>query len=380
MKVAQFGAAVAEETAYHHGETSLSMTIVNMAQNYTGSNNINLLEPCGNFGFRNHNGKDAASPRYIFTHLTKDALSLFSKEDENILDYNFDDSTKIEPKFYVPSIPMILVNGSIGIGTGYSTNIPCFNPVDIKENIKLLLYDKSPKELVPWYKGFKGAISKISETSFIMKGVMERRSKKEIVITEIPINISISDYKVFLETFEDFTVLNESTENEAKFRLKIKNDRNFTYEEMKLLSKINISNMHLFDSKNKIKKYSKPNDIIIDFLECKKRYTQKRKDYMLEHYKNHLVFLNNKKKFLEDIIENRIDIYRKQKTVIDEILTKNGYAKIKDNFNYLTSLSISSFTKENLTLLSKEIESVKSKSTELTNKTIKDIILQELKE
>lgn len=380
MKVAQFGAAVAEETAYHHGEASLSMTIVNMAQDYTGSNNINLLEPCGNFGFRNHNGKDAASPRYIFTHLTKDALSLFSKDDENILDYNFDDSTKIEPKFYIPSIPMILVNGSIGIGTGYSTNIPSFNPVDIKENIKLILTGKSPNELIPWYKGFKGTISKISDTSFIMKGVMERISKKEIVISEIPISISISDYKDFLETFEDFTVVNGSTENHAKFTLKIKNDRNFTYEEMKLLSKINISNMHLFDAKNKIKKYTDPNDIIIDFLECKMEYTQKRKDYLLSHYKNHLVFLNNKKRFLEDIIENRIDIYRKKKSAIDEILAKNDYTMIKDSFNYLTSLSISSFTKENLTGLSKEMETVKMKSTELSNKTIKDIILQELKE
>lgn len=378
MKVAQFGAAVAEETAYHHGEISLSMTIINMAQNYTGSNNINLLQPCGNFGYRNHNGKDAASPRYIFTHLTDESLNLFLKEDNDILEYNYDDGTKIEPKFYVPTLPLILINGSIGIGTGYSTNIPQFNPDDIKKNIKLLLSKKEPLELIPWYKGFKGTIKKISPTSFMMSGVVKKISDKKIVITEIPITTSISDYKEFLESFEEFSVLNESTENEPKFTLTIKDLSKFSIDNLKLDVKINISNMHLFDSNNKIKKYTDPNDIIRDYLECKKIFVNKRKNYLIEYYKKQLVFLNNKKRFLEDIIESRIDIYRKSKEDITEILTKKSYDKIKDSYSYLTSLSISSFTKEKLLELQKEIDTTQNSLEIINKKSIKDIILEDI--
>lgn len=362
MKVAQFGSAVAEETAYHHGEVSLSMTIVNMAQNYTGGNNINLLEPCGNFGFRNHNGKDAASPRYIFTHLTKQAQQLFSKDDQSILEYNTDDGKNIEPKFYVPSLPLILVNGTIGIGTGYSTNIPSFNPDDIIANIKLVLEGKGLNQLVPWYRGFKGTITRQGDTAFEMKGMMNKVNATTITITEIPITTSISDYKEFLETYEEFTTTNMSTENEPNFRLTFKRAedmKKFDYKSLKLTTKINLTNMHLFDTNGAIKKYNDPNDIIREFVECKLIHNKKRKEHLIQASTKKLILLNNKKQFLEDIMENRIDIYRKSKATIEEILTTNTYPKIDGTYNYLTSLPISSFTAEHMKELTENVTETK---------------------
>lgn len=379
IKVAQFSASVAELTAYHHGEASLSSTIVNMAQNYTGTNNINLLEPCGNFGFRNHNGKDVASPRYIFTHLSEKSRSIFLKEDEDILEYNTDDGQEIEPKFYVPTIPMILVNGSIGIGTGYATNIPCFNPDDIIKNIKLILGNKEPIELVPWYSGFKGTITK-EENFFILQGVYTKVGKI-LRITEIPISTSISDYKDFLETFEEFTTINNSTENDPDFTLKFKNEndiKKFNHKTLKLQQKINLTNMHLFDTNGKIKKYTDPNDIIKEFLKGKLNFLSKRKEYLIKTYEENLYLYNNKKRFLEDIIEDRINIYRKTKSEVDKLLTNNNYPKIKESYSYLISLQVSSFTLENLSELEKNIKIIQNSKNLLMEKTNVNILIEDI--
>jgi DNA topoisomerase II len=124
IKVAQLGGYVAEQSAYHHGEASLYLTIVNMAQNFIGSNNLNLLEPLGQFGTRLQGGKDAASPRYIFTNLSPLARAVFHPHDDPLLNYLNDDGHSIEPEWYIPVVPMILINGGEGIGTGWSTAIP----------------------------------------------------------------------------------------------------------------------------------------------------------------------------------------------------------------------------------------------------------------
>ena len=137
IRVAQLAGYVSEHGAYHHGEASLQGTIINMAQDFVGSNNINLLDPIGQFGTRLHGGKDSAQPRYIYTKLQEISYKLFNKDDEDLYQYIEDDGEKVEPNYYVPTLPMLLINGTSGIGTGWSTNIPCFNPKDIIKNIKL---------------------------------------------------------------------------------------------------------------------------------------------------------------------------------------------------------------------------------------------------
>lgn len=156
IKVAQLAGSVAEKSAYHHGEASLCMTIVNLAQNYVGSNNINLLQPNGQFGTRLTGGKDAASPRYIFTMLSPLARLIFHPHDDALLNYEMDDNLKIEPTWYIPIIPMLLVNGADGIGTGWMTKIPNFNPRDLVANIRRMLEGDDPVPMQPWYKNFKG--------------------------------------------------------------------------------------------------------------------------------------------------------------------------------------------------------------------------------
>ena len=136
VKVAQLAGFVSDKAAYHHGEMSLNGAIIGMAQNFVGSNNINILKPNGQFGTILRGGKDAASPRYIWTKFEDLTTKIFMVDDEPILTKQYDDGMPIEPETYAPIIPMILINGTKGIGTGFSTTIPPFNPKDIVKSIR----------------------------------------------------------------------------------------------------------------------------------------------------------------------------------------------------------------------------------------------------
>ena len=174
IKVAQFSGYVSEHSGYHHGEASLNAAIVGMAQTFVGSNNINLLVPSGQFGTRLQGGKDSASERYIFTYLNDITRKLYPSLDDPILKYLNDDGQMVEPLYYTPIIPMILVNGAKGIGTGFSTDILCYNPLDIINLLEDMLgpkaYDLTSKKLVPYYDGFKGEIHEIGTSKYLIKG------------------------------------------------------------------------------------------------------------------------------------------------------------------------------------------------------------------
>ncbi len=183
-KVSQFAGYVSEHSAYHHGEASLQATIVGMAQDYVGSNNMQLLMPNGMFGSRNMGGKDAAQARYIYTQIEPITFKTFMKEDAPLLTYLDDDGFSIEPEYYVPIVPMALINGATGIGTGYSTNIPCYNPQDIIALMKRCirqkgeLNDDALKDLVPWYRGFSGRITPLYST----KGIVTTDAESDRII------------------------------------------------------------------------------------------------------------------------------------------------------------------------------------------------------
>jgi len=205
VKVAQFSGYVSEHSAYHHGEASLNGAIVNMAQTFVGSNNINLLQPNGQFGTRLQGGDDSASERYIFTQLNPLTRAIFPEADDAILTYLDDDGTQVEPEYYVPIIPFALINGISGIGTGFSCNIPAFSPIEIIDYlIARLTSSHDPRqEFVPYYEGFKGQILKMAEKKYLIKGRWEQTAEDKIRITELPVGTWTMPYISFLEGLVD---------------------------------------------------------------------------------------------------------------------------------------------------------------------------------
>lgn len=383
LKVAQLAGYVSEKSCYHHGENSLMDAIIGMAQDFVGSNNWNLLVPSGQFGTRYQGGKDSSSPRYIFTYLSKFTDILFNPDDFPLLDYLEDDGIKIEPKFFVPTLPLVLINGSQGIGTGFSTTIPCFNPDDIKDRLlKLSINEDSDIEpLTPWYKNFTGKIEKLEDNKWVSLGVIKEVDENLVRITELPIGTWTEDYKLFLDKLEEEDKIswykNNSTEKTVDFQVKIRNNTNWKNDPIKffkLSTNINAQNMHVFDEQGKICKMDSPEEIIWKFYKIRTEYFQKRKDYLIKKFTDELLILKSKYEFILSIIEDRITVFRKKKTEIIEQLNNSNfeYYKKDSGFQYLLELPVSSFTEEKLVELENQISEKRTQFEEVNEKTIQN--------
>ena len=384
IKVAQFSGYVSEHSGYHHGEASLNAAIVGMAQNFVGSNNVNLLLPNGQFGTRLQGGKDSASERYIFTQLNKITRSIFHINDDNILNYLNDDGLSVEPVFYAPIIPMILVNGSKGIGTGFSTDIMCYNPLDIISYLKSKLTSATPDiNFIPYYEGFKGRITKISDEKFLIKGVYEKIGVDKIKVTELPVGYWTEDFKELLEELiepvpgkdgkkipslvKDFDDISKDTNVDftitlAKGKLeeleKSRGDHgcNGLEKLLKLYTTNTTTNMHLFDAKDNLKKYENVSNIIDDYYETRLALYQTRKIFMINALDQELILLSNKAKYIQENLDGSIDLRKKTKNQVIQMLEEKDYDKIEndDEYKYLTKMPMDSVTEENVDKLRKD--------------------------
>ena len=394
IKVAQFSGYVSEHSCYHHGEASLNGAIVGMAQNYVGSNNINLLVPSGQFGTRLKGGDDSASERYIFTLLNKLTRTIFPAADDHVIKYLTDDGTPVEPLFYAPIIPMILVNGSKGIGTGFSTDIMCYNPVDIIDYLKTKLSSDTiyDKPILPYYEGFKGTITKLTDHKYLIKGNYTTVGADTIHVTELPVGFWTDDFKELLESLiepgqdktgkkivpiiKDYCDMSKDTNVDftitfAKGRLtelqgsKDDNGCNGVEKLLKLYTTNSNTNMHMFDANDKLKKYATVEDIIDDYYVTRLDLYVKRKDYMIRSIEKELLLLSNKAKYIKENLEGTIDLRKKTKDVVIQMLNNKNY-DIMDNdadYKYLTKMTMDSVTEENVNKLFDERE---NKSAELS--------------
>lgn len=364
MKVAQLAAYVSEKTSYHHGEVSLADTIVRLAHDYVGSNNVNLLEPCGQFGSRLMGGKDASQTRYIFTKLTKEARILFDPRDDAILTYLDDDGKQIEPDFFVPIIPMVLVNGTEGIGTGFSSNVPQFNPDDIKANVIRAISGQQLVKMKPWFKGFKGTITE-DGNSWIAEGVWNGTT-----ITELPPGRWTQDFKEYLDELSEAKTISRyedaSTTDSVKFVIHGYTGDDFV-KDFKLRKTIHASNMHLFHPTKGIKKYESAEEILVDFVEIRMQFYKKRKAHMISMLNRDLVMLENKAKFVQMVTSGDFIIFKRKKATIEEELGRK-FAKVDDSYDYLLNIKTWQYSEEAVTELKKNLNKAQ-KDLEILTKT-----------
>lgn len=431
IKVAQLAGNVSEVTAYHHGENSLQQAIIGMAQIYVGTNNINLLSPNGQFGSRIQGGSDASSPRYIYTLISQLTKLIFKEEDNCILNYLNEDGQVIEPDYYIPIIPMILVNGGVGIGTGFSTNVPLFNPSNIidsclnicseieSNNVSVKCEDDLFKiysiidnlvinDYTPYYLGFNGKIEKNEKGLYESRGIYNWIDDTTLQITELPIGTWTEDYKEFLESlilnnqfnlksFEShYTAKNVNFllyftpgsrtvhNNTAKF------ENNFKLVSTKNLS---INNIHLYSEKGSIKKYNNTSDIIKEWSKIRINKYYLRKNHQVKNLENDYNILSSKIRFILDVIAGNIKIMNVKLDIIANKLVELKYPKIykdSDNstddtendlikgYNYLIKMPISQLTLDRKLILEKEVEDLKNKLDLLKNTSINKIWKDEL--
>jgi DNA topoisomerase-2 len=395
IKVAQFSGYVSEHSCYHHGEASLNGAIIGLAQNYVGSNNLNLFKPNGQFGTRLNGGKDSASERYIYTQLSELTRFIFRVEDDPILDYLDDDGTLVEPIYYVPIIPMILVNGSKGIGTGFSTEILCYNPETIINYLCDYLQNK-PLEytFIPHYKGFKGCIKEITEHKYLVSGCYEIKNNEYVYITELPIGSWTDDYKKYIETLIsdpksnviDYNDLSTDTTVEFTIRFNKNCISKYSKDDLEKILKINTTlsttNMNAFDNNECLKQFKNPVEIINSFIDIRKLYYQKRKDYIILKLEKTYVIYKNKCKYIYNILNDIIDLRKKSKKEIITLLIKHKFDVIDndDDFKYLLKMPMDSVSQENIDELTNKLQNIETELNRLKSITINELWLNDLLE
>jgi DNA topoisomerase-2 len=390
MKVSQWAGFVSEKTCYHHGEQCLFDTIIKMAQDFVGSNNLPLIQKDGQFGTRLHGGKDAASSRYIFAQLSKMMKHVFRKEDECILNYQVDDGNTIEPVHFFPIIPMLLVNGSVAIATGWSTNIPLFNPKDLIGWIKEYITSGEKSELIPWYNGYKGTIIKREEKKYTSTGILEKKGNTWI-IKELPIGIWIDNYKQALEELLENkkikSLKNYSTTGNVHFEIQLfENYSNIEHDKaielFSLSSTINLNNMVVLGGDNgiRIEKYNSIDDILTAFSDYRLEMYKKRKISLLNSFQNQIDKLQSKLKFIKSVINDEIVIGKISKSDLLGILSNKNFIKVDDSFDYLVNIPIYDFTLDSIQKLEKNIANLYSERSTLENTNVQDIWFSELDE
>ena len=406
IKVAQFSGYVSEHSGYHHGEASLNAAIIGMAQNFVGSNNINLFEPNGQFGTRLSAGRDAASERYIFTQLNPITRLIYRAEDDAVLEYLDDDGQMVEPTFYAPIVPMVLVNGTKGIGTGFSTDIMCHNPLQIIDHIANMLQQKPEAEwgpIDPYYRGFKGSITPLSTSGsggkFLIRGIHTvDAAKKQVRVTELPVGHWTEDFKKHLEslietgaikdyvdmstdTVVDFTITFPAT---ASMDTAVVDHGCCTAVEklLKLYTTESTSNMHLFDSQDQLKKYGNVRDIVRDYHATRLNLYKKRKTHQLAAMSAELLILGNKARYIQELLDGSIDLRRKRGDELVAMLQSKGYTHVEgdEQYKYLLKLPMDSVSEENVQKLLKEKGQKESHHAALQSTSIEQLWLADLAE
>ena len=385
IRVAQFAGYVSEHSGYHHGEQSLNDAIVGMAQDFVGSNNLAWLVPAGQFGTRLQGGKDSASPRYIHTFLQPYINSLVPSDDFECLAYRDDDGITVEPEWYAPVLPMLLVNGSRGIGTGYSTFVPSFNPTELKSSIVEWLETNTglEKEFAPWTRGFKGKITKIDKQDYLVQGLWKMDGDTAI-ITELPIGTWTSDFRETLDKLcgdgiiKDYT--DTSTDTDIYIKVKIGTGGVATIEKL-LTEKIKLTNMHAFNSRGIIKKYDSPNAILNEFVGVRLELYTKRREHVLKDLRGKLPYHENVVRFIKQQCQPTPvpDLRRKTVEECDSLLQDQSYDKINDGFDYLLDLPIKSLTLKHALKHEKDLEVLKKSIADMEAQTPRGMWLKELK-
>ena len=472
IRVSQLSGSVSKLANYHHGETSLQGAIVKMAQNYVGSNNLNLLYPQGQFGSRLEGGEDAASARYIHTFLEDIGSKIFIPDDYAILNQQNEEGMVIEPEFYAPIIPMLLVNGTSGIGTGWSSSIEPCNPRDIVDNLNRILEGSKPKKMHPWYRHFTGQVEKIESQKYLIRAAYEVVGSDTIHITDLPVGTWTENYKSFLIKLIDEAAKQKKTDQatekksakgtkgakgkgkgkakatkagsktatkpkgKAATRGKAKKDSSKSQtarvaktnsigkhiksyveqctdikiditivfhpgkleqllesgkleSELKLITTVKLTNMHAFNSEGKIVKYESYSNILTDYVEVRLELYQKRKDHLLGKWRKEMDMLEWKLKFVENVLDGEIIIFRNGKSKTKEQVHarleelefpkfSDGQAK-KPSYSY-TDISVYKLTKDEVEKLRQDVADKKTDIRTLEAKTPTELWKAELDE
>lgn len=384
LKVSQLGTKAAERYDYKHGEASIIGTAVGLAQTFPGSNNLPLLEAIGQFG--NRLTKAASAPRYIYTKIIPGFYDIFSKEDIAITDYVMDEGVQLEPKYMLPSLPLVLINGATGMGSGFATDIQLHNPKDVAKAVAQAAAGKKLTPLVPWVKGFTGQVNRAADGRIEFIGKWEKKGANELLITELPPKYDLEKYKTVLNDLIERGIIrdydNESDEDNWRFSVTV--PRSFwdstpdvINNQLKLIQRES-QNFVLWDEHDVLQTFPSAEAIVEHWTKHRLLTLAKRRQNTIDELLIQISWLTAKQNFI--ILWNKkSDRYVKMKK--DELklaLAKDG-GFTEEHLERLLMLRITSLTLDEVEELEADIAKLLKTKEYYEKITPADIISVELK-
>jgi DNA topoisomerase-2 len=382
--VARLAASIAELTDYHHGTGSMESTLAGLAANkYPGSNNMNLFSPKGQFGSRLT--REPGAGRYIKTKLSDAFRALCKKEDDVILVHNEVDGEKIEPKCYLPILPLVLINGATGIGTGHSVEIKSYHPEQVRDACVKVLDGKKlvSGTLVPWFRGFHGTVTRNETGQVVMKGKLEVVNSSTIRITELPVGKFLDDYKDILNKLEEAEFIKDyedaSTEDDFSFKITVpRSTTSLTEEQLYTRFKLftrESENFTLWNSQGILQRFESAEDVIAMYVPWRLSFYEVRRQKLITDTRESVRWQNEIIRFIRFYLAN-VTLFRdtSKKELIELLLSE----KFVD-YERLLGMSIWNLTKDKIAELEKKLVDLKSYLATLESDTAHDMYRRELK-
>jgi DNA gyrase/topoisomerase IV subunit A len=384
IKVFQLSGKVASDAFYHHGDMSLSNAIINLAQKF--KNNAPLLEEDGQFG--SLRSPQAGAPRYIGTKLSPYFKLIY--KDFDLLNYKEEEGEEIEPYFFLPIIPTVLINGGSGIAVGFASNILNRDVKEIIEACQKLLLGKNITIIKPHLNGFLGEYIQDSENSkrWIIRGKFQRINTSTIKITELPPSLTYEKYEEILDKLvenKNIVSYDDNCKDNIDYTIKFTRSDLEKLDDEKLVKLLKLEeseteNFTTLDENGKLKIFERVDDIIRYFVQFRLEYYQKRKDFMLNKMQHDLKVLGNRGKFIKLILDGKVEVNNKLKSEIIYQIESFGLDKIDGDYDYLLRMPIYSLTREMFEKLKEDFKLKKEEIEKLKLVDPKDVYLEDLSE
>ena len=384
LKVFQLSGKVASDCYYHHGDASLSNAIITMAQRF--KNNAPLLEEDGQFG--SLRSPQAGAPRYIGTKLSENFKLIY--KDFELLEYKEEEGESIEPKYFLPIVPAVLLNGSSGIAVGFASNVLNRDIKSIIDACVKVLGGKEPGEVKPSLNGFNGEFIQDKENNkrWIIRGKYDKVNTTTVKITELPPSMTYEKYEDILDKLVDDKVIvtyDDNCKDNIDYTIKFTRSDLEKLDEEKLIKllKLEESSTEIFstlDEFGKLMIFENTSDIIKYFVDFRLKYYHKRKQFLLDKMNRELKILSNRGRFIKAIIDGKLKVNNVSKSIIIEGIEAMGLDKIDDSYDYLLRMPIYSLTKEMYDKLKEDFTIKKEEIKTLEATDPKDMYILDLTE
>lgn len=384
LKIFQLGGRIASEAHYHHGDASLSGAIIGMAQSF--KNSLPLLEEIGQFG--SIRSPEAGAPRYISTKLTKNFRLLY--KDFELLENQVEEGNVIEPKFFLPIIPTVLLNGSSGIAVGFATNILNRNPLDLIDACIKVLDGKRVGKLLPWLKDYNGPIEQVGTSNqYIMRGLYQITNTTTVTVSELPPSVTFQKYEAHLNSLQDRGIISSYEDNSAnginyiiKFaRATLTNliEKDKLDQTLKMVE-TETENLTCLDERGKLLIFENIPQIVEYFTNFRLSFYSKRKAFLINKYNEELIYLSNRARFIKLIIDGKLKVNNVPRKEIILYLETNKFDQVNGTYLYLLNMPIHSLSKETYEALLKEVSEKQAELAEIKKKDPTDMYREDLNE